>query len=104
MAAGVHLARHLGLVGNILGILQGQRIEVGAKCDDGAIGVALNVTQNAGLGKPVHMLDAELVEAGLHLLGGAVLLESELWMLVEIPTDLDHPGKDLTRCRQNLRR
>ncbi len=40
------------------------------------------------------MLDAELLQQVLHPAAGAVLLEAQLGVLVEVAADGDHPGQE----------
>ena len=59
--------------------------------------------ENAGATQTVLVLDPQLIEDLLDLLAGAVLFEAELGILVEIPADLDHPGQEVPRRREDFR-
>ena len=50
------------------------------------------------------MLDAELVEQGLDPRGGAMLLEPELRVSMEVAPDLHHPGQDGARRLEQIAR
>ena len=92
VAAGVHLARHLRAVGHVLAVLERQRVDVGAQRDARSRPGALDGAEHAGLRDAVAVGNAELVEQRLHARGGAVLLEAELGVAMEIAADLDQPG------------
>ena len=96
MAAGVHLARDPRLVGHVLGILDRQAVEVRAQRHRDPFRGARDRPQHSGAADAVLVFDAQLVEDRLHSPGGAVLLQPELRMAVQIPADLHHPRQDLT--------
>jgi hypothetical protein len=48
------------------------------------------------------MLDPHFVKQLLHPPAGSMLLEAELGVLVEITPDLDHPGQEIPRRRENF--
>ena len=104
VSAGVHLARHLRPVGHVLAVLERQRVDVGAQRDARSRASALDGAEHAGLRDAVAVGNAELVEQRLHARGGAVLLEAELGVTMEIAADLDQPGQECARRFERRRR
>ncbi len=67
-------------------LLQGQRVHIGTQADQALAGLAtFEQTDNAGAGQaPVH-LDPPVGELLGDHIGGAVLLEGDLGMAVDVP-------------------
>ena len=84
VAAGVHHAGRLGFIGHLVGLGDGQRVDVGPQGDDtGAGPLTLDLGVDAGLAAaPVG--DAELIQLLLNALRGAVFLQADLRVCVEI--------------------
>ena len=89
VAAGVHDAVVDGLVGQVAGLLDGERVHVGAQGDAGTIVVAQE-SHDARAGHRVAHLQAEAVDPGQDIAGGFLLLEAQLRVLVEVPPEFDH--------------
>ena len=91
VAAGVAAARGARAVRHVLGVLQRQRVDVGAQADDRAVALA-DVADQAGadaehLGREARRLQP-LDEHGR----GAVLLAAELGVGVQVPAQRDEVG------------
>ncbi len=86
VAAGVHLAVVDRAVVELVQLLHGQRVHIGAQADQALAGLAtLEQTDDAGAGQaPVH-LDPPVGELLGDHIGGAVLLEGDLGMAVDVP-------------------
>lgn len=62
VTAGVHAAGDLRAIGDVFGVLEGERIEVGAQGDDASLGGAVNQTQDTGSGESSDVRYANLVQ------------------------------------------
>jgi hypothetical protein len=84
----VHLARVLRLVGQVGGLLDRQRVHIGAQADGGAIRVCSTPTTPV---LPTLRCTVQPNSASSrHELGSAVLLEAELGMRMQIPPPRRH--------------
>ena len=84
MPASVHLAGIDGLVGEVGLLLDRQRVHVGADADRARAGAAAQGADDARMRDPARDLDAPGGELLSHDVAGAVLLEAELRMGVDI--------------------
>jgi hypothetical protein len=104
MAAGVHLARHLGAPGQIGLLLDRQGVHVGTQAHDlaGCVGLALDDGDHAGAPDPgYHLVAAELAQLGGHHLGRAHGVEQQLRVLVKVAAPLGHFGGEGGDLRVN---
>ena len=88
MAAGMHFARGLRGPGGAGQFFHRQGIHIGAQADGAAIrpALAMDDADDAGAGETGdHLITAECAQALGHDAGGAVLLETQLRVHVEIP-------------------
>ncbi len=84
--AAVHQALEARLVREVVLLLHRQRVHVGAQADRAAaaVGAPAHDSDHAGLADPRVVLDAEVGEALADDLGGAMLLEAELRVHVQV--------------------
>src|SRR3546814_15689603 len=91
MAACVHAPGVLRAVGRVPLLVHRQRVHVGAQADAAtAAAVAVQHTDDAGAGNAAMHLDAPRLQFLRHLGGGAVLLELDLRVGVEVSSPLGH--------------
>ncbi len=96
--AGVHDAGRLRSVVDLVLLMDGQRIHIGAQQDCWPIAAlaAADETSHAGLGDTgAHIFDTERPQPVRHDAGRADFLKSKFWMLVQITPVGDHTGQDL---------
>jgi len=86
VAAGVHHTGHLGGVGHVILLLDGQRVHVGPQGDGRAFSAG-KVADDAGAGHAAAHGNAQLSQARRHQPGGVVLLERQLGMAVDGTTE-----------------
>ena len=95
VTAGMHLARHGGTVGNVVRLLDRQRVHVGAQPDhpsDARPSAAADHADHAGAADPGHhLVAAEALELVGHHRRGAVHVVEKLRMGVDVAP----PGGDL---------
>ena len=87
MAAGVHLAVFGRAVGEIVHLVDRQRVHIGAQPDRRRRIAAPDRADDPGPGEPAMHLAAELGELGRDQVGGALLGEGEFGMGVDVAAD-----------------
>ena len=90
-AAGVHDAGVPGGEGQALRLLDGERVEVGAKGDDGPLPIPLEARDDPVLAAP-RKGDALLLELPAEIGGGFLLVKGGAGVLVDIPAVFHSAG------------
>src|SRR5690606_24132868 len=90
VTAGVHATRDAAPEGYIHFLLDGQCVHVRAEGDAGAIPIP-DRRDHSSLGDGVTVGNAQLIERPAHQFARSNLLVHQLGMLMERPTELDHP-------------
>ena len=90
MAAGVHHARPGGRVGDVVLLRDRQRVHVGAERDRALAAAGAQGAHHAGAGDAAMHLDPELRELGGDEIRGAVFLEAQFRMGVQVVPPGDH--------------
>ena len=93
MPAGVHHARSPGFVGNVVLLIDGQRVHIRAQGDGGAVAPA-QIADHAGAGRLGLMGDAQIVQGLGHERAGLIFLKGKLGPLVQMTTDAFEFGKE----------
>mmetsp|Transcript_24540 Transcript_24540/g.72726 ORF Transcript_24540/g.72726 Transcript_24540/m.72726 type:complete len:208 (-) Transcript_24540:55-678(-) len=97
--ARMHHARVLAASLKALGLLDRQRVDVGAQ-QDGWLAAA-NGRNDPGCGKTRLVFDVVLLQERLDVLRRLVFLESQLWDAVEVASRLYQPGLQAQRVVQH---
>ena len=87
VAAGVHAPGVAGMVGEVVLLVDRQRVHVGAQADRPLAGAGAQHPDHAGLADAAMGFDTEGFEALGHQRGGAVLLEGEFRVGVDVTAD-----------------
>ena len=87
VAAGVHAAVHGRFVRELVALGDRQRVHVGAQADRAQAAAAAHHADHAGAADAAVGLDAERLKVARDQLGGAVLLEGELGVGVDVAAD-----------------
>ena len=87
MAAGVHAARRLAAMGEIIGLVHRQAVHVGAQADRDLAIAPPEHANHAGAADVAMHLDAPFGELRCNDVGGAPLLEADLGMGVNVAAD-----------------
>jgi len=96
VAAQVGHPRHRRRVGHVVGLLDGQRVHIGAQRHGRAVGTALDQAGEAGASRQGRRgPQAEFVQALTHEGGGGVLLVGELGMGVQVTAPGDEVGSQV---------
>ena len=90
VAAGVHHARTGGRISDVVLLFDRQRVHVGAERDRALAASRAQSADHAGAGDAAMHLDPELLELRGDEIRGAMLLESQLRMGVQIMPPRDH--------------
>ena len=103
VAAGVHHTGDLGAVGPLILLLHGQCVHVGPDEDGGAGNAAVQFSQDGVAGNAGAHGDAQLGQFVFDKLGGLLLVEGQLGILVEMAAIgqqlfLQRPGNGLNFC------
>ncbi|MNT08573.1 hypothetical protein D3C72_1433200 [compost metagenome] len=101
VAAGVHLAGHLAGVRQAGGLLNRQRVHVGAQAQAPRAIAARQRADHAGAGQAAVHLVAPFGQARGHQLAGHVLFVGQLGVGVDLVAQADHLGRDLAHGGQH---
>jgi hypothetical protein len=101
MAAGMHAARVLRAMLEIVPLVHRQAVHVGSQANSFQRVALAQGSDQAGLAQPARHLEAPFGELGGDDVGGARLLVGELGMGVDVATDVGDLALDLEGTRQD---
>ena len=87
MAAGVHLAVVAAAIREVVGLVDRQRVHVGAQADRGLAVAGAQHADHAGVADAAVHLDAPFLQLARDQVGGAMLLQAEFRMGVDVLAD-----------------